>query len=68
MLLKDGYQTCPRCQGNGCYRCNRKGYLLVCPTCANSEIEFFRKGDDGFRCIVCGTIFSKGGNILTQAD
>lgn len=64
MPLKDGFQVCPRCQGEGCYRCHRKGFLAQCPVCMNSEPELITRGEDGYNCRACGTTFTKGGDIL----
>lgn len=66
--LKNGYQVCPRCGGKGCYRCHRKGYLLMCPACANSELELFSQNDNDFKCAVCGIEFHKSGALVTDYD
>lgn len=63
MRLKDGYQICPRCGGKGCYRCHRKGYLVSCPVCANSELELFTKDGNEFHCLACDARFDKSGTI-----
>jgi hypothetical protein len=64
MRLKDGYQTCPRCQGQGCYRCHKQGFLVQCPICANSELELMTKNDDQYRCGACGGEFTKAGDVV----
>lgn len=64
MRMKDGKQTCPRCNGNGCYRCHRRGYLVQCPICANSELELITQNDDVYKCMACSGVFTESGDVI----
>jgi len=64
MRLKDGHQICPRCGGQGCYRCHRQGFLVQCPVCANSELELITKNEDRFKCGACDAVFTKAGDVI----
>lgn len=62
MSLKEGKQTCPKCQGDGCYSCQRSGAIVVCPQC-RSQDEMVTKDGNEYHCHVCGTKFSSSGEI-----
>lgn len=64
MRLRDGKQDCPRCQGRGCYRCHKHGYLVQCPVCMNSELELIGMEDDKYRCGACGAFFDQSGDVV----
>jgi len=65
MWLKNGVQACNRCGGQGCYHCQRKGIIVMCPGCACQEFEQLTKVDgDTYQCGVCGVDFSRSGKIL----
>ena len=61
MRLKDGFQTCPNCKGDGCYWCGKSGHRVQCPTCNNSEIDSFTENNHLYTCIMCKTTFDKSG-------
>ena len=62
MWLKNGVQACPRCGGQGCYHCQRKGIIVLCPGCACQEPEYLHKVDgDTYECNACGAQFSRSG-------
>jgi hypothetical protein len=68
MRLHDGYQTCPRCSGAGCYRCHKTGHLVQCPICGASELEYTKKQDDDtYRCL-CGAQFDRGGQVILAPE
>jgi len=64
MRQKDGYQSCPKCQGVGCWHCGNKGHVVRCPACGmvDHEIEL---GDE-YECQVCGSVYDKKGQLLRQ--
>lgn len=64
MRLKDGKQTCPKCQGNGCYWCRRTGWMAQCPACMNNEHELLIKDENEFSCLACGARFDEAGQIV----
>jgi predicted RNA-binding Zn-ribbon protein involved in translation (DUF1610 family) len=61
MRLKDGFQVCPNCGGQGCWRCERQGFIVQCPACANTT--HIERRDDDFACSVCGAVFGKSGEV-----
>lgn len=66
MRLKNGYQRCPKCEGNGCYWCRRTGHMAQCPVCGNHEPELVTKDQDVLTCKVCENKFSQSGNLLDE--
>lgn len=66
MRQKDGQQQCYRCQGKGCWGCERKGYVIQCPGCAARD-QATRTGDD-FKCGQCNTVFTKGGIVTKEEE
>lgn len=69
MWLKNGVQACSRCGGQGCWHCQRKGIVVLCPGCACQEMEMLHKIDgDTYHCDVCGAEFSRSGEIKMFED
>lgn len=64
MRLQDGYQKCPKCDGQGCYWCRRRGWVAQCPACMNHEPELIIKDENEFTCGACGVRFDQAGKIL----
>jgi hypothetical protein len=63
--LKNGLQACPRCGGKGCYRCHKKGVIVLCPGCANTAPNLMVKKDNNYACHLCKVTFSRSGEILS---
>jgi len=64
MRLKNGFNVCSRCSGRGCYRCQRKGYIVLCPTCAQAEPELTERTGDDYKCLSCETTFTRQGRVV----
>jgi len=64
--LHDGYQTCPGCQGQGCYWCRKTGHRAQCPRCMNVEPELIHHSGEDIRCDACGTKFDRSGKIVLR--
>ena len=64
MRQQAGQTKCEKCDGGGCYHCERKGYTLACPACMSVYNQ--AEAETGIRCGVCGVTYSKGGDIVTQ--
>lgn len=61
MRQKAGRHSCEKCQGQGCYSCERKGFVLSCPTCMSQTSQ--SKVDDDYRCEMCRTTYDKSGTV-----
>ena len=69
MRLKDGFQVCPKCGGQGCYWCRRTGYMTQCPQCMNIEHELTKKVTDStYQCQVCDTEFDRAGRPIPAPE
>ena len=66
MRLKDGYQTCLKCDGDGCYWCRKSGWMAQCPVCMNSEPELISKDENEFDCLACESRFDKAGKLVIK--
>jgi len=64
MRLKDGKQECSRCHGEGCWHCERKGYVVLCPNCACIEYIEPLSEAGGFHCRACDSKFQEDGNPI----
>jgi hypothetical protein len=65
MKQKDGQQQCYRCQGQGCWGCERKGTITQCPGCAARDGA--TKSGNNLKCGHCGTVFTKAG-VITKDE
>ena len=68
MWLKNGQQNCPKCAGKGCYSCNRLGIIVLCPGCANQDMDHIVKVDGGtYLCGICQAAFTRSG-VITKFE
>jgi len=63
---KVGKHECERCHGAGCYYCERRGYVLMCPNCQDIDSQVEDEG--AFRCGVCDTEYKGTGEIEENPD
>lgn len=63
-----GQEECDHCSGKGCYHCQRRGYTVQCPGCANDGLETITQDGDEFLCVQCGTTFGKSGDVIKQEE
>ena len=57
-----GEMKCRRCDGAGCYFCNKKGHILACPTCG--DIDSQEVDGKEIKCLVCGTAYQRDGSVI----
>jgi hypothetical protein len=63
MTSDPGKHQCPKCQGKGCYTCDRKGHYLMCPVCCNLDYQK-EKTSDHFKCLACDAEYDKKGHLI----
>ncbi len=64
MRLKNGFNVCSRCSGKGCHHCGRRGYIVLCPVCAQAEPEFIQREGDDYKCLGCEAKFTRQGRVV----
>jgi len=66
MKTKPGVSKCSKCEGKGCFSCEKTGKVISCPRCGN--VNMATKAGNVYTCGACQTDFNAAGKMNLKED